>query len=286
MAAIAAPAAEAHDPKLASHFVNQYQLLIQKLAQEKASTILLPEKALTINPANQPQVMNQLSALALDNHVTLIVGVNEFKESKLASLGLPPPVFFRLSIFTKLNLFMKVFSHSISNNYLQDAYGHRGTDFIKTKPCRSFHIGWSDLPKNTKSLALIFIDYEAIPVCGFPWIHWTMANIDPNLGELPENFSVQNKSTHHLKPSKFIEGVTSWNSKLLPPEWFLEKEDATGYGGAAPPDRTHLYTVDLFSLDTDLNLKRGFFMNELLEKMEGHILGQAKLQMFYKSKSE
>jgi len=177
---------------------------------------------------------------------------------------------------------MKIFSHHVINTYLQDPFGHRGTDFIKTKPCRSFHIGWSDLPKDTKSLALIFIDYEAIPVCGFPWIHWTMANINPALGELLENFSIQNKSNHN---SEFIEGVTSWNSKLLPSEWFLDKEDATGYGGAAPPDCTHRYTVDLFALDIlKLDLNRGFFMNELLNKMESHILDQAKLHMFYKSK--
>ncbi len=176
---------------------------------------------------------------------------------------------------------MKVFSQNISDNYLQDPFGHRGQEFIKSKPSRSFHIAWSDLPEGTESLALIFIDYEAVPVCGFPWIHWTMANIDPSIGELPENFSVQNKAN---RSSKFIEGVTSWNSKLLPKEWFLEKEEATGYGGAAPPDGTHLYTVNLFTLDTSLALKRGFFMNELLEKMEGHILAQASLKMFYKSK--
>ncbi len=82
LAAINVPAAEAHDPKLASNFVSQYQPLIQNLAQEKASIILLPEKALTLNPTNQSQIMNQLSALALDNHVVLIVGVSEFKNGE------------------------------------------------------------------------------------------------------------------------------------------------------------------------------------------------------------
>jgi Raf kinase inhibitor-like YbhB/YbcL family protein len=175
---------------------------------------------------------------------------------------------------------MKVWSQHIKNNFLDDAFGHRGIDFIKTKPCRSFHIGWEGAPENTQSLALIFLDYEAIPVCGFPWIHWTVANIAPGQngsGELRENLSVE---------GKLLEGVTSWNSGLLSPEWYLEKEDATGYGGCAPPDKAHLYTVDVYALDTTLQLERGFFMNELINGMKGHVLAQAKIDFWYKAKEQ
>lgn len=83
-------------------------------------------------------------------------------------------------------------------------------------------MAWEDLPKDTKSLALTFIDYDAVPVCCFPWIHWTVSHIDPALKELPENASVN---------IKLVEGVTSWHSGIIPKEWQLNKEDASGFGG-------------------------------------------------------
>lgn len=171
---------------------------------------------------------------------------------------------------------MEIFSNSVVNGYFKDAIGHRGEQFLKDKmPNRSFHIGWRDLPEKTQSLALLFIDHDAIPVCGFSWIHWTVANIDPTLGELPENASVD---------MNLLEGVNSWGSGIVPAEWKLDREDATGYGGCTPPDKEHCYTVKLFALDTKLNLSRGFYLNEMINQMEGHILERAKLRVLYKTK--
>ncbi len=187
------------------------------------------------------------------------------------------PAVFLINLYGVL---MKIWSHNIKNNVLEDSFGHRGTEFLKTKPCRSFHVAWEGAPDKTKSLALIFLDYEAIPVCGFPWIHWTVANIHPGQngsGALHENMSME---------KKLLEGVTSWNSGLLPKEWYLDKEDASGYGGCAPPDKAHLYSIDLYALDTALDLQRGFFMNELTSQMKGHILAHATMDFWYKAKDQ
>lgn len=171
---------------------------------------------------------------------------------------------------------MKIKSNSIINGYFKDEIGHRGTHFLKNiMPNYSFHLEWEDLPVNTKSLALMFIDHDAIPVCGFTWVHWLAANIDPTLNELPENAS----ATLNL-----LEGVNSWNSGIIPAEWQLNKEDATRFGGCAPPDKEHLYTIQLYALDTQLDLPRGFTMNELLKAMKGHVLDEATLEALYKTK--
>lgn len=170
---------------------------------------------------------------------------------------------------------MKIHSDSIKNGYFGDQFGHRGSQFLKDKkPSRSFHIAWDDLPLGVKTIAIVFIDYDAIPVCGFPWIHWAVANIDPKLGELPENASLE---------MDLLEGTTSWSSPIISEEWKLSFEDANGFGGCAPPDKEHLYTINVYALDTTLNLKRGFYLNEMLNLMNGHILDEATLQGIYKT---
>jgi Phospholipid-binding protein len=57
---------------------------------------------------------------------------------------------------------------------------------------------------------------------------------------------------------------------------------ATGYNGPYPPDQTHDYVLKVFALDDNLDLENGFWMNELLHKMDGHILASAE---FNNSKS-
>ena len=171
---------------------------------------------------------------------------------------------------------MKIRSNSIINGYFKNEIGHHGVQFHKEiKPSYSFHIAWEDLPTDTASLALIFVDHDAIPVCGFTWIHWTVANIAPSLKELPENASVN---------MDLLEGVTSWNSGIIPEKWKLNEIDATGFGGCAPPDKDHLYTIELYALDKQLTLSRGFPMNELLKSMNGHVLDKCTLEALYKTK--
>ena len=40
----------------------------------------------------------------------------------------------------------------------------------------------------------------------------------------------------------------------------------------APPDRPHTYELHVYALDCRLPLKDGFFVDELYEAMEGHVL--------------
>ena len=171
---------------------------------------------------------------------------------------------------------MQICSDNVTNGVLSDEFGHRGTQFLNgKKPNRSFHIEWKDVPDGTKSLALIFLDHDAIPVCGFSWIHWTVANIDPSIKSLPENASID---------LNLPQGVTSWYSGIIPEDFKLTREDATGYGGCAPPDKPHVYTLTMYALDTMLDLPHGFYANELNKAMEGHILETATLNMEYSTK--
>ncbi|MGL6124951.1 MAG: YbhB/YbcL family Raf kinase inhibitor-like protein [Metamycoplasmataceae bacterium] len=168
---------------------------------------------------------------------------------------------------------MKIYSKNIENGYLNQEFGANGTrKNSKGIVDYSFHIAWENLPKDTVSLAIAFYDHDAVPVCGFTWIHWLAANIDPKLNELSENASIQLKD-------KMVQGKNSWSSGLLPKEM---QSHETLFGGCAPPNGDHKYDVEVFALNKKLNLTNGFLYNELLHAMEGNILDKARINFIYK----
>ena len=149
----------------------------------------------------------------------------------------------------------------LENGLLPDKYGKYSDVKIGGEPCLSFPIKIDDVPKGVKTLALIFIDHDSTPLCGFAWIHWLAANIPADIKVIPENAS-QNCAFD------MIQGENSFPSALK-----------KRYGGPMPPDKTHTYTLTLFALDTDLKLSEGFSMQELNAAMEGHILDKAEVQL-------
>lgn len=163
---------------------------------------------------------------------------------------------------------MKVESKGIVDGKILDRYGSKGTQFtLGGMPSFSLPLEIIDPPKGTVSFALIFDDHDAVPVSGFTWIHWLAADIKRT--SLEENESVTAKD--------FSQGMNSWHSCASD----LSVEEATGYGGPAPPNGEHTYNLKVFALDTDLGLKNGFMLNELMKAMDGHIIAHARIKGTY-----
>ena len=116
--------------------------------------------------------------------------------------------------------------------------------------------------------ALSLDDPDAIPVCGFCWIHWTLCNLTET--EVAEDISIHNPP--------FIQGCTSQHSVASPET----REEASFYGGMAPPDAVHEYGLTVYALDCTLDLQPGFYLNELYRAMRGHILDQATVYALYR----
>ena len=53
----------------------------------------------------------------------------------------------------------------------------------------------------------------------------------------------------------------------------------TGYVGPQPPDATHDYTLTVYALDQELDLKEGYWLNEFRRAAKVHILAQAQLDL-------
>ena len=112
-------------------------------------------------------------------------------------------------------------------------------------------IGITNPPEDTRCLALIMDDPDAMGAVGKVWVHWLCYFKHPR----------------ELLPDNEIKGKN----------YFGE----LGYGGPAPPDKRHTYVFKLYALNTQLDLKEGFSKQELEDAMKGHIIAEANLTGTY-----
>ena len=140
-------------------------------------------------------------------------------------------------------------------------------DVIKNNPVRSFPFEITELPKGTKYVAITLIDYDAIPVCSFPWIHWLVTDIEVVDNEviIPENYSLDYKNS-------IKQGKNSFSSPLLGMD-FTEIDSI--FVGPTPPDKDHRYTIEVFALSDKTGLEDGFYYNELLDAVDSITLDRA-----------
>lgn len=151
--------------------------------------------------------------------------------------------------------------HTFSGNVLDDIYAKGASDTIEGMAVLSFPFTVKELPEGTKSLAWSFIDYDAVPVCGFPYIHWLVANVPIFQTQIPADFSRKDK--------EHLEGKNSLTSKFLSDAVKVIDQQ---YIGPKPPDKDHKYQLMVYALDSGLDLANGFYLNELYDAMAGHIL--------------
>lgn len=153
--------------------------------------------------------------------------------------------------------------------YLADKYSKHAAPAHKMdgQPNLSFPITVSDLPVATKTWAFTLVDFDAVPVSGFVWIHWLGANIPANITTLPENASLSNNIA-------FVQGSNSTAGRLIGQPDILQSHR---YIGPTPPDKDHAYTLTVYALDTKLNLQDGYWLNEFLKAIKGHVLAKQKI---------
>jgi Raf kinase inhibitor-like YbhB/YbcL family protein len=163
---------------------------------------------------------------------------------------------------------MQVITTAIQNGYFADQYGKRGTQFSPNgMPTYSIPFDIQNAPKETKSFVVVLEDKDAITASGFVWIHWLVADLKRT--SVAENESISAKD--------FVQGANSWASVLGK----FDIEEASYYGGMAPPNCKHRYELIVYALDCELNLPQGFRFNDLHFAMQGHILAQASLMGWY-----
>ena len=163
---------------------------------------------------------------------------------------------------------MFITSSAIKNGVFEDKYGKRGNQFsLNCMPTYYIPFEIHQSPENTQSFVVVLEDKDAITASGFVWIHWLIADLKRT--KIEENES--------QTATDYAQGANSWASKLGQ----FDIQEASFYGGMAPPNCLHRYELIVYALDTELNLSSGFRFNDLHFAMQGHILAQASIMGTY-----
>jgi Raf kinase inhibitor-like YbhB/YbcL family protein len=116
---------------------------------------------------------------------------------------------------------------------------------------------WKGAPEDTKSYALIMIDYDARKTKGHPLVHWVAYDIDASLNQLEID-------TKNIKV-----GLNSYGNK--------------GYVGMCPPaGPEHHYYFKFYALDiSHLEIQKFPTIAKLTEAMQQHIIAEANMVASY-----
>lgn len=168
----------------------------------------------------------------------------------------------------------KLTSKAVTDGLMEDKYGDRcdEKDIVNDIPQISFPLEWEGAPENTESFAIVFMDYDNAESEGFPFVHWLTANIPGDCTGLQEDCS--------RKGGSFIQGTNSW-STIFGPYAEIPSDLTLRFGGPAPGDVQHEYETTIYALDKKLELKPGFYFNQLRKAMRGHILAEATMYALY-----
>jgi len=132
-------------------------------------------------------------------------------------------------------------------------------------------LSWSNIPNDTRSVAVIVEDPDAE---GFaPYVHWVIYNIPPSVKNIPEN------RPHTQKLREPFEADQGKNSAR-----------EIGYFRPDPPkgDKPHHYHFEVYALDRVIQTKEDETMtrDELAKQMDGHVLAKGQLVGTYQRASD
>jgi Raf kinase inhibitor-like YbhB/YbcL family protein len=128
----------------------------------------------------------------------------------------------------------------------------------------SFELNWSKGPSATQSYAIIMEDPDAKPIT--PVVHWVVWNIGKEITTLREGLQKQDRLEDKAERMDGLMQGQATTGKI-------------GYVGPKPPagDPPHHYHVQVFALDTVLQIPPGANRDTLLKAMAGHVVAKGEL---------
>ncbi|GEO69290.1 YbhB/YbcL family Raf kinase inhibitor-like protein [Levilactobacillus acidifarinae] len=148
----------------------------------------------------------------------------------------------------------------------------------------SFPFEVAEIPAKASYLSWTLIDYDTVPMIGFAWIHWLVADYPVVEGPAVIPAGVSQKTT-------VPQGKTSMRSVVTlirHPLWrmtALGRDLTTHYSGPRPRGGRHQLRLTVYATSAPLDLAPGFGLNQLMATVDEKLVAQASLNLAYERKS-
>ncbi|MCL2788842.1 MAG: YbhB/YbcL family Raf kinase inhibitor-like protein [Micrococcales bacterium] len=152
---------------------------------------------------------------------------------------------------------LTVVSAGIVRGVIGDEYGARGPS-SNGVPTKSLPIKVTKAPKGTKYYAVLMVDPDSKPLCGYVWRHWMAVNI-----------KAKNLKAGASKSASMVQGVNDFGT--------------VGYGGPTPPDKKHTYQITVYALKGKVALTKGFDLSiaDFKKAIKGKVLAKKTIKGTY-----
>jgi Raf kinase inhibitor-like YbhB/YbcL family protein len=133
-------------------------------------------------------------------------------------------------------------------------------------------LAWNGVPSGTKELAVVCEDPDAGNPP--PFVHWVIYKIPATAKGLPEGLPIDAATPMPAEIAGAVQGTSGFRRQIY-------------RGPAPPPGKVHHYHFIVYALDKAVETPAGhvaFNRAELLEAMQGHIIGQGELVATYERK--
>ena len=136
-------------------------------------------------------------------------------------------------------------------------------------------LAWSGAPEGTQSFALVMRSTELL-ASDETWVHWVIWNIPAGVTELAEGVEEVETLENGARQGLNSGGVAGYLGPC-PPDMLSVYKPSDAKGNENPKQEIEKYRFEIYALDTVLDLPAGATREELLEAMDGHILGAGVL---------
>ena len=135
-------------------------------------------------------------------------------------------------------------------------------------------LDWADVPEGTQSFAVIVHSTEA-QASNESWVHWLIWNLPADSTGLEEGIKEDETLENGARQGLNSVGVVGYLGPCPPP--LISRHASVPGGGSNPKQEIEKYYFEVYALDAMLELAPGATRRQLLEAMEGHILGAGEL---------
>ncbi|AEV96026.1 YbhB/YbcL family Raf kinase inhibitor-like protein [Pediococcus claussenii] len=165
---------------------------------------------------------------------------------------------------------------TFNNNIIPDQFGMNTDTQNLTNGINqhSFPFNISNLGSETHYLAWTLIDYDTIPLIGFAWIHWQLANYPVTYDEVQIEADLSLKVDYPQGKNSLISII----QRIRKPLWKLKSTHEnleSHYQGPRPRSGIHHYRLTVYGLRHPLVIQKGFYQSDLMNQLDTSVVTES-----------